>query len=727
MCCDVNGGPAFSDALDSSGPLGNMDRQGRMRELTAEDPQAETPKEFRGELYTPQKTLLAAMFALEQNPVQELDGQTSIQTRCARIAACPSFGKTVLALALVCARRPPARVPAGIPMMALARARSNGGGCQPEIAVHYGESVALTVIEAAAGVITQWGENTRRFTKLRAFVIENAHSLREFEAMYKRGQHKAFDLLFVKAGRVASAQKSRPLLAALAQVFGGAPVARLVIDDYDTLQLSADDCLIPADFTWLVSATRRRAAARAPTGQTAAYSTVEEFFRENIASAFPVAGFSLDDSLNSTFSLCCAPAYTEAHLTSTAVRASRVRVKSGRATALLRDLGLPDAVLEMVNADAVGAAMKALDSGPAVEARNVGEIVRYVVGTRLEGLRRAVNALARVGRIRALMAAVPAVSDQDHFLSAVAARLRAELLSADEGEAAVIEKCAVVASQGTQARKTISAMLDGLEASAASQRDRCGKTLSRMRANIREGCCQCCTLPFGGSPAYVLAGCCQLIVCEGCITYKGQFIDRCPNCAAGRRPAASAIRVGAEVDLRDALGDEQLLVNEAAESMCGEILTPKAKALVQLAQGKPIDCLAIEEVSHIAGLLEGRLDSPWPPAAPRKLLVFTMHAETAEHLHRALAQEGVPHARLRGTRAQKDDAIRRLRDGDCAVLLVATAAECGGLDLPFLSHVVFYHAVTDPDVVLQVAARGQRLGRKHNLEVVFLANEAEGT
>jgi hypothetical protein len=38
---------------------------------------------------------------------------------------------------------------------------------------------------------------------------------------------------------------------------------------------------------------------------------------------------------------------------------------------------------------------------------------------------------------------------------------------------------------------------------------------------------------------------------------------------------------------------------------------------------------------------------------------------------------------------------------------------------------VFYHHILDRNVEVQVAARGQRLGRMGNLEIITLINEAE--
>lgn len=126
------------------------------------------------------------------------------------------------------------------------------------------------------------------------------------------------------------------------------------------------------------------------------------------------------------------------------------------------------------------------------------------------------------------------------------------------------------------------------------------------------------------------------------------------------------------------------------------------------------------------GLLDGVRDAPWPAEKPRKILVFTMHAESTRHIEFALELAGIPYGVLRGLRSQKDAAVEALRRApSTGVLLVTSAKDCAGIHMPWLSHIEFYHRVTDRHVEAQVAARGQRLGREHNLEIVLIGNEAE--
>jgi hypothetical protein len=747
------------------------------RLLTAADPRAPGPPGFRGVLYPPQATLLAAMLALERRPLLAVEPGPGapwaplLQTKCGRVAERFSFGKTVVALALVCAAPAPAPLPElaplpTYPLAGAAAARANrafaalaagggtydpaGAGFLPELCLRYARYLPLTLVAAAPGVITQWIGNVERFTALRYFVVENVRSLREFEALHRGRRLGGYDLLFVKAGRVTAnfavagearapraarrPPKNRSLFEALARVLEGVPVARLIVDDYDTLKLGSDDCFVPALFTWLISATRRQTVVRVRLRGGA--PDAAGFLRLNAGAGFPVLGAALDDIANRVCSLRCAPEYADAHLGTTLLGFRQVHVRGGQAAAALRALDVPEEVVEMLNADAVGTAARALG----IEARGIGDVLRRVVGTHLDGLRRAVRVAARVERARARLG--PGRADAPPGEAGAGALVLRQALA--DGTDAEADAATDAAGAGC---------LAALDAWAAAQKEKYGKALARMQGNIREGHCQSCMLPFergarGADAAYILAGCCQVLVCEPCVTRPGPggagFIRRCPNCARDVEPRTGLVRVGAELDLEEALADGAVLAADrpaaapgpeaqqdmSPDAQLGRILNPKLRALTQLLLGRPVDCLRdIRVPPHIGGLLDGRRDAPWPADKPKKYLVFTVQPESCALIEAELRRLGVRHCVLRGTRAQRDEAVARLRmaDGEAAVdvLLVSSAKDSAGLHLPFLSHVIFYHSVLDKNVEAQVTARGQRLGREHNLEVIALLNEFE--
>jgi len=726
------------------------------RLLTADDPRAPDPVGFKGKLRPPQQTLLGAMLALEAKPrlavtnhVRSDTADGFIQTRMGRIAEKFSSGKTVLALALACTKVDPARHPelaSGVVERVSSNFTTHTTHFVPEITVRYGRFLQVTVIGAVSSVISQWEDLTKQFTDLRFFTIENVRSLREFERIYVSGEIGKYDLIFLKAGRVTSnfvvegeevykredgtpLHANRSLFEALGRVFEGVPVARLIIDDYDTLKLMKDDTFIPALFTWLISATRRQAPTRAP--YIPSHGMLHSLILST-SSRRSIVATAHDDIVNRLFTLRCDPAYIDGYINTFAPLFRRVFVRGGRAAAIIRDLGAPAEAVEMLNAGAPQAAANACGLGPQV---TTADIIRRVVGKKLGALQLAIRTLKRTDEAKAALGA----KGTGRGLVDLPMLRRAVNDYTDDDFDSFIEE----ASGLSPAAAT---MLKELAEKAKESEAESGRHLSRMRDNIREGRCQCCTLEFGDPEnllvVYVLVGCCQILICEHCAKLGGKgFIKRCTNCASDIKPD-SLMRVGAELDLSAALSNTHLLEVEhdiPLENLSLEEKTApkpdnapnvdinKIQALVQLAASEPVDCLKDDLVApYVTGLLAGTKINNWPAAKPRKILVFAIVSESFASIRSELKERGVRHCTLQGTRAQRDEAVRQLREEpDMRIMLVASPKDCGGLHLPFLSHVVFYHRVIDRNVESQVAARGQRTGREHSLEVVTLLNEAE--
>lgn len=803
-------------------------RMGARRHLTADDPRAETPEDFRCELYAPQKTVLAAMVALETSGSLAVHADNAppewaprLETRVAQFAACFSFGKTLTTLALVVARRGAAPAPQPVRMPRVSHPGSDGPTSQvydvtprgtvtlttragapgsqysyrayaPEAAAVYAATLPLTVVLAASSVITQWEAHAQNLTTLRHVTIDGVASLRAFATQFRATRAAGVDVVFVKAGRVTksfalageppSERSDRSLVGALKAVLEGYAVARFVVDDFDTLRLASDDPYLPASFTWLISATRRSGATQP---RLAVDTTVVDYFRREASR--PITCASHDGLLGSTLSLQCDPDYVAEYVNTTVPQFRRVRVRGGVAAAMLRDLGANDAIVEMLNAGAVGEAAQQLGGGGGgdavgaaaaelgIGAATIADVVGRVVGGQLGALRAAARARDRAAAARdawagCLSNAAPA---------AVLRHLRYAIRAADDGAYVGVLAAAAttpwapddggsasdVAAAGDHDRRTLGDELLAAEAWAATTTEQHGKTLNRMRDNIREGECQCCTVPFEAGErgaAYILASCCQVVVCEPCITRprlggRGrEVLPRCPNCAAAVAPPYSRalIRVGAELDLDAALDDRTLLESGdtppasrtpppgAAPAPAGPVALGRAgsppppppappanlkiAALLDIVRGVPVqNCLSDGAAEpFVRGLLAGRAVVPWPATSPRKILVFTMYAESTERIRVELERAAVPHVVLRGTRANRDAAVATLR-GPATVMLVTSANDCAGLHLPFLSHVVLFHRVRDTAVEQQVAARGQRLGRTANLEIVSIVNEVE--
>jgi hypothetical protein len=640
----------------------------------------------------------------------------------------------------------------------------------------------VTIVIAVSNIITQWEQNTAKFTDLRYFTIDNVYSVKKFEKLCKDGTISNYDLIFIKAGKITSnfvidgetpigeTAKNRSIVEAISRILEGTCIARLLVDDYDTLKLGKKDCFIPAHFTWLISATRRVTSIKCMM-HSASITTVEQFFEANMNSNFPILGAALDDVINQTFSLQCSPAYVDEYINSTKVNFRRIEVKSGSFNGILRDLEISDEVIEMINATAIKTATQSLD----MNASSVGEVVMRIVGNKLHMLQQSVKILARLNHIAGL---IPAVSDETAPIDDAAsdetddAASDAEIdditdditdddadAGADDADApetatdAQPPRLALVNPDFVKIKEFKSVItntandetfnkyladwmtayhipdFENLRRKTVEKRNSHEIMLNRMKDNIREKQCQCCMIPFETEDdAYILAECCQIIVCEMCIIRNKRLINKCPNCLSAIT-VKGLIRIGSELNIEEALStDDTILDIDKATPTTENALSynPKLKALVQYITNEQIDCISSHYVSpYVRGLLDGKHDKPWPDEVPKKFLIFTMFPESTNIIAQELDARGIKYCVMQGTRDQKDECMSRMQRGDASIMLLHSPKNCAGLNMPFISHVVFYHNLLDNEVKSQVAARGQRLGRRYNLEIAEIFNAGE--
>jgi hypothetical protein len=239
-----------------------------------------------------------------------------------------------------------------------------------------------------------------------------------------------------------------------------------------------------------------------------------------------------------------------------------------------------------------------------------------------------------------------------------------------------------------------------------------------------------------------LGNCCQIIICEECITVgenrSKTFIKKCPNCAAEltygvNKNINGLIKVGNNVNLEDALSDDIVLTIDDItpihhkEEPKESIKNLKIRALLQLLQSNNqiTDNYCISDniiPPSISGLLVGKVDIPH--TGKNKYLIFSLLTETTHFLHDELSKHNVNHLVLQGNKTQKNNIIESFKN-DIDVLLITATNDCAGLHLPFVSHIIFYHKIIDHNIESQIAARGQRLGRTSNLEIIYLLYQYE--
>ena len=732
---------------------------------------------FKGILYPPQSTLLHVMIQLEQiGKFTVTDGENynlcnkwplMLHTNMARLSEKFSFGKTVLALALVCAQKNVEN------LNNLSQNITYNNGFLPNITIQYSKTIPITVVAAASSIISQWEENIKKLTNLKYFIIDNVFSLKKFEKLIAL-PNLNIDLVLIKVGRVTNNFKAinklnteskhgsnQSLFGAFNSILNGAKVARFIIDDFDVLKLSYDDYLISASFTWLISATRRQTNIK---NSIQSGNTIQDFLKKNLSC--PILNYAHDDILNKTLSIHCDPSYVDTYIKSTKVLFRNILVKGGNISKILQNLEVAPEILEMINGDAIATAAQTLG----LEVTSIADLIKRVMGKHLDKLQNAMRTLNRIDIINNTTNDTNTIND----INDIDSKQIRELIK--NGTDEEFNSYSFISNSDVDFK----IFLKNLKESAEEQKEKSKTPLNRMRDNIREGYCQCCSLPFKDeqdekeeldeqdtleeqdeknekdeleeqdekdelneleekdekyekekkedelTAAYILANCCQTIVCESCITKtvngKKNFIKRCPNCAQDICFGTQGlIRIGNEINLEDALCDIPIDDTEPIKIESSPI--PKLNALLDIINESPVNCISSEYVApYIHGMLLGSQDIPH--TGIKKYLIFSMMLETTTLLSNEMTKFKINHQILHGTRTQKDLIIQKFSQNN-NILLVTSSKDCAGLHLPFVSHIIFYHKVIDKNIEAQVAARGQRLGRTSNLEIISLLNNSE--
>ena len=528
---------------------------------------------FKGILYPPQATLLHIMIQLENiGKLNIIDGENynlcnkwplTLHTNMARLSEKFSFGKTVLALALVCVKKTVESI------NNLSQNITYNNGFLPNITIHYSKTIPITVVASASSIISQWEENIKKLTNLKYFIIDNVFSLKKFEKLIALPTLN-IDLVLIKVGRVTNNFKAnennnfkanennnfkanenktgsnQSLFGAFNSILNGARVARFIIDDFDVLKLSYDDYLISAAFTWLISATRRQTNIK---NSIQSGNTIQDFLFKNLSC--PILNYAHDDILNKTLSIHCDPSYVDTYIKSTKVLFRNILVKGGNITKILQNLEVAPEILEMINGDAIATAAQTLG----LEVTSVAELIKRVMYKHLDKLQNAIRTINRIDALE-LVVIPPLDLEKLNFPGQMGSTPINDMDSKQLRELiknGTDEEFNSYSYSDTTADFKI--FLKNLKESAEEQKEKSKIPLNRMKDNIREGYCQCCSLPFKENDlndanlfennhlitkeepiaAYILANCCQIIVCESCITKtvnsKINFIKRCPNCA----------------------------------------------------------------------------------------------------------------------------------------------------------------------------------------------------
>lgn len=197
------------------------------------------PKEFKGSLFPPQAGVLHRMLEIEANRFQDIAEGFSFQ--CGILSEIIGFGKTYLSGALL---TQPLDVvwetnTKQIPMLV-----------SP---VDNPRTINVAIVICNAKAIKEWKANLELCTNLSVMRVNTAKTLNEFTELWNSDKDLP-NVLLVKDGTVSG----KILLESVRELIGSSVFNRVLVDDYDILNIDKNVILPNACFYWLISSTRNR-------------------------------------------------------------------------------------------------------------------------------------------------------------------------------------------------------------------------------------------------------------------------------------------------------------------------------------------------------------------------------------------------------------------------------------------------------------------------------------
>lgn len=830
-------------------PIGRFEGRGEGYEaslLDEDSPRMTEPPLFVGKLYPPQQAVLFRMMLLEKEQVAPLvqdesyatfgdpSAVTDVLTFNAGCLTAPfAFGKTVVISALMGWERMPRKrsVPLNIPISFAAEDSANAepaditcitapgldinlptrclqrplfglASACPDFTLTYcpKHHIDSTLVLVANAVISHWAETIERFVPhLSCFIIEGVDTLKEYLKLVESGDHVDYQVVLFKVGTMAwpwpwpeehrSEQPKGPQSSfTLCDVLPNVIWSRVVIDDYDTINLSRTSYLPTAYFTWYVSATNKRTTHldRAPGGKDLSWyeSDVESsrkmlsWFHKAIYPSRPnrvqIRAASMDKYLCETLSVNCTEDFRNSQFILPRPVVREYIVEPNAVLNLLEGVEMSDEVRQALNSGAISTAAQLMG----LECETASDLVSGLLTQNKKEVEEKRGWLAALQHVEYEMALASALTPGPTPVEAtrIVNAIKEKKITATS-DPVTMWAAAEVPKMGKSGAFTSKA--DTFRAKCKEVLDKSSRVLERLKENSQEGECQVCLVPWdevedpggdhndeGGSCRKFVTKCCQILVCPVCVIApdhgygqrKVEFVKECPNCFASLDKDGEtqllSIRDGVELDdlSLDQLSSKKNEGEEGAdkgqeEAEPADPLDPKnpieeriehmwktnsqdhkIRAVAQIVLGLKVTCNIERAGPPLKGLLgnDGPL-KPMPKEKEVRVLIFTHLPESTRRITAALSSLQISVQVLQGRRTEKDKRIKKFKTSQAPleVLIVTSGRDCAGIHLPETTDQIFFHKHISDAVSAQLAGRGQRYGRKYSLRVHKLFYEGE--
>ena len=753
----------YNGARFMNNPVPSMEQ----RFLTFDSPIAETPPGFIGELHPNQKLILAEMIAMQENSTICTDestvkghdfdpnhGHFVRQSDVVRIAGAFSSGKTIVALAYICKRVHDDSITPPNLEVGERYAHQLVPGCHlhtciPEfpvdtvIAKYKKPMFNAAIVLVAASMFDPWCENIKKHAPhLVVAKVKDVKSLKKFEDNYnnkKDGELSGCEhvnLILVKLGGNSLFNGNKqPILTSVAQILDGRIPRDIFVDDYDTAPLDNTPMWFAAHKIWLICVNiKREKGVKFNVGKLDDMKPYEKIM--SVPMKFAGVNPSVMQVCSAEPHESCIPesfGCTQISYQNVVAKGNKKVVK------LLKALDVDDDVMEMINADAMETAAQQLGG----IASSPSELIKLILGDKYTKYSRFNNLLKVAKAHHAAITEFEATTEKPVKFDEDSTKYWNFLMKKGDAPDEILPE-----NIQEYPLMEIQYAIEELTENVAKY----SSILERFRDNLRndDNTCSCCAEDCEGKDVFVVTACCSFMLCPGCISTNGKLIKACIFCAhpVSKKhfifsPASNdvsdildsdAIERAEVAAIEKAKADAEAAIAEeiAAAEEAGKEMSPygtKLTILLELVKGDA-ELTCVRNRKNIActvkGLLPFSRDVAYDDATNiKKYLVYTSQGETGKAVKAMFDEQNIPCLILNGSVSHRTNVLTQFREDPSNRVLVANnSQDCAGINLPYLSNVVFYNE-TDPKIMAQVIGRGHRLGRTFNLQVTHITYENE--
>ena len=763
----------------------------------------QAPDKINIPLFAPQQKALAAMWRLELrgglsinnipcayddddddwNKDEEISDnilRVNVQTNMGVLSNPLGSGKTLVALSLIALNpMPPARL---IPVSHF-DITDKIGITKLNISIRKSIDKILrpALIFSGRPALRQWLYAVDTQTTMKAFVIENVHHIRIFSNMLNDGSINDYDIIIVKNGKFSSKSKLSGIIpdSEYEEEINLSPLkdfynvicnmtrdrcfSRVIIDDFDQINLPLLMGHINALFTWFISCTI------SPNFKciTTSHKHDRLVSTENIPSiesymyrTYMTYGILLENKvLFSNFNICCTDKLINdtMNIGQPTFYTYTIKHPDNQLIAALGAMGDKNVteIFEMLNGDAIDeAAEKA-----GITSVNTRDIFQKILADKYESWEKARKILYFIGVENSYGADINRLSmdsnpDKKDTYGKLDLRVFRSIIYKYPNLRWLFEeehtRWMIVKAEN-------------------------GKSIERVQNNLQESTCAVCCCSLTGSvtqveeddfdelddfmadiapelvddkeaesKSVIMMKCCGVTVCAECgmrgsnfrrthyykrTYHNSEFIvGLCVNCKI-EIVFDDLIFINKDFD-----HDQIILENMESTDIIEE--KESKEEIVQVKNRDKIDILLdiIKGISprervnldkKIPNLMIGAAELPNAKPEEIKVLVFANFDGSLLKVARRLDENSIPYGKLGGTSKNIHNMSLEFNDKDLDILLINSVKYCASLNLQSATDVVFMHKILNADIESQVSGRAQRIGRKHHLNIHYVLYDNE--